>query len=100
MQWALEYYTAAGGKSPVKDFIDALSPESKAKFIFIADLLSEYGLTCPGALCQTDHGNTEAFRDPDEGPAEHPQSILFRVHREEAGTSPRVYKKDRQDTSA
>ena len=44
MQWALEYYTAAGGKSPVKDFIDALSPESTAKFIFIADLLMEYGL--------------------------------------------------------
>ena len=44
MQWALEYYKAASGKSPVKDFIDSLSPESAAKFIFIADLLAEYGL--------------------------------------------------------
>jgi phage-related protein len=26
------------------EFIDALSPESKAKFIFIADLITEYGL--------------------------------------------------------
>lgn len=29
--------------SPVKKFIDSLSPESKAKYIFIADLLEEYG---------------------------------------------------------
>lgn len=44
MEWSIEYYTAAGGKSPVEEFIDTLSPESKAKFIFISDLLTAYGL--------------------------------------------------------
>lgn len=44
MQWSIEYFVGDNGKSPVKDFIDALSPESKAKFIFIADLLMEYGM--------------------------------------------------------
>jgi len=32
------------GKWPVKEFIDLLSAESKAKYVFIADLLEEYGL--------------------------------------------------------
>ena len=45
MQWSLEYYVDENGKSPVKNFIDAISAESKAKFIFIADLLTEYGLS-------------------------------------------------------
>jgi phage-related protein len=44
MQWSIEYYAETGERSPVKEFIDSLSPESKAKFIFIADLLTEYGL--------------------------------------------------------
>ncbi len=44
MQWSIEYFVGENGKSPVKDFIGSLSPESKAKFIFIADLLTEYGL--------------------------------------------------------
>ena len=44
MQWVIEYYSAENKKSSVKEFIDALSSESKAKFIFIADLLTEYGL--------------------------------------------------------
>ena len=44
MQWSIEYYAAENGKTPVKDFIDSLSVESKAKFIFIAGLLTEYGL--------------------------------------------------------
>jgi len=44
MQWKIEYYETAEGKSPVKEFIDSLSPESKAKYIFIADLLEEYGI--------------------------------------------------------
>jgi phage-related protein len=45
MQWAIEYFVSESGKSPVEDFVDSLSAESKAKFIFIADLLSEYGLS-------------------------------------------------------
>jgi phage-related protein len=44
MQWSIEYFISNSGRSPVKEFIDALSPDSKAKFIFIADLLTEYGL--------------------------------------------------------
>ena len=44
MQWSIEYFVAENGKSPVRDFIDSLSAEGKAKFIFIADLLTEYGL--------------------------------------------------------
>ncbi|MEW6110249.1 MAG: type II toxin-antitoxin system RelE/ParE family toxin [Nitrospirota bacterium] len=44
MNWAIEYYVTPEGKSPVKEFIDSLSPESKAKFIFIADLLEVYGI--------------------------------------------------------
>jgi phage-related protein len=44
MQWSIDYFVSENGKSPIKDFIDSLSPESKAKFIFIADLLTEYGL--------------------------------------------------------
>lgn len=32
------------GKCPVKEFIDLLSAEGKAKYVFIADLLEEYGL--------------------------------------------------------
>jgi phage-related protein len=44
MQWSIEYYVAENGKSPARDFIGSLSAESKAKFIFIADLLTEYGL--------------------------------------------------------
>lgn len=44
MGWDIEYYVSENGKSSVKDFIDALSPESKAKYIFIADLLEEFGI--------------------------------------------------------
>ena len=43
-QWVIEYYVTTEGKSPVKEFIASLSPESKAKYIFIADLLEEYGI--------------------------------------------------------
>lgn len=60
MEWSLEYYTSDSGKSTVKEFIDSLSPESKAKYIFIADLLTEYGLKRERALCKTHNGNPEA----------------------------------------
>jgi len=39
--WTIEYYATAEGMSPARDFVDSLSPESKAKYIFIADLLKE-----------------------------------------------------------
>ncbi len=44
MDWTIEYYQTDDGKCPVKEFIDLLSAESKAKYIFIADLLGAYGL--------------------------------------------------------
>jgi len=44
MRWTIEYYTTREGKSPVRDFIDALSAESQAKYIFITDLLEDYGI--------------------------------------------------------
>jgi len=44
VRWTIEYYASTNGKSPVKDFIDSLSAESKARYIFIADLLEEYGI--------------------------------------------------------
>jgi len=44
MEWTIEYYLADNDRSPVRDFIDSLSAASKAKFIFIADLLTKYGL--------------------------------------------------------
>ncbi len=42
MDWTIEYYQTADGKCPVREFIDLLSAESKAKYVFIADLLGEY----------------------------------------------------------
>ena len=42
--WTIEYYETSRGKCPVREFVDSLSPESKAKYIFIADLLEEYGI--------------------------------------------------------
>ncbi len=44
MQWAIEYYVTSEGRCPVKEFIDGLSFEAQAKYIFIADLLAEYGI--------------------------------------------------------
>jgi phage-related protein len=44
MQWEIEYYETAEKKSPVKEFIDSLSPESKAKYVFVSDLLEEHGI--------------------------------------------------------
>ncbi len=44
MSWAIEYYTTREGNRPAEEFINSLSPASKAKYVFIADLLEEYGL--------------------------------------------------------
>jgi hypothetical protein len=44
MHWTIEYCITSDGKCPVREFIEQLSPESKAKYIFIADLLDQYGL--------------------------------------------------------
>jgi phage-related protein len=44
MEWAIEYYFTEKGDCPVKEFIDALSPEGQAKYIFITTLLKKYGI--------------------------------------------------------
>ena len=42
--WAIEYYHTATGSIPVAEFIDALRPQAKAKFIRSLELLEQYGL--------------------------------------------------------
>ena len=42
--WEIEYYQTGAGTVPVTEFIDALSPQVKAKFIRSLELLEEYGL--------------------------------------------------------
>jgi phage-related protein len=44
MRWTIEYYVTADGKCPVREFIDGLSYEGQAKYIFITRLLTEYGI--------------------------------------------------------
>ena len=44
MDWTIEYYMTREGKSPVKEFINSLSAEGQAKYIFITRLLKEYGI--------------------------------------------------------
>lgn len=44
MNWTIEYYVTVEGKCPVKEFIDSLSEEGQAKYIFITKLLKEYGI--------------------------------------------------------
>jgi len=42
--WEIEYYQTAAGSVPVAEFIDALSPQAKAKYIRSLELLEQYGL--------------------------------------------------------
>lgn len=61
MQWQIEYYKTIEGKSPVKEFIYSLSPESKAKYIFIADLLEEYGIVVKEPYVKPITGHRKLF---------------------------------------
>ena len=42
--WKVVYYISPSGKIPVKDFLDASSPKSKAKALRILMHVQEYGL--------------------------------------------------------
>jgi len=42
--WEIEYYMAANGRIPVKEFIDALNFKEKAKVARTIDLLEEFGI--------------------------------------------------------
>jgi hypothetical protein len=44
VNWTIEYYVTVEGRCPVKEFIDSLSEEGQAKYIFITKLLKEYGI--------------------------------------------------------
>ncbi len=44
MRWTIDYYETNDGSCPVKEFIDSLSHEGQAKYIFITKLLTEYGV--------------------------------------------------------
>jgi phage-related protein len=44
MHWTIDYYEAIDGRCPVKEFVDSLSHEGQAKYIFITKLLTEYGV--------------------------------------------------------
>lgn len=44
MNWEIEYYVTSSGNCPIKEFIDSLSPEGKARYIFITRLIREHGI--------------------------------------------------------
>ncbi|RJQ53984.1 MAG: type II toxin-antitoxin system RelE/ParE family toxin [Nitrospiraceae bacterium] len=44
MRWTIAYYVTGNNKCPAKEFIDSLSDEGQARFIFITRLLTEYGI--------------------------------------------------------
>jgi len=42
--WDIEYYEAANGQIPVKEFIEALNVKERAKIARTIDLLEEFGI--------------------------------------------------------
>ena len=44
MNWEIEYYVTGSGNCPIKEFIDSLSPDGKARYIFITRLIKEHGI--------------------------------------------------------
>lgn len=61
MEWSIEYYVTSSGKRPVEEFINSLSPDSKSKYIFIADLLEEYGLNVKEPYVKSIKGYRKLF---------------------------------------
>jgi phage-related protein len=43
--WEIHYYENAGGRAPVRDFIDAMPLHAKARTIHTLDLIEGYGLS-------------------------------------------------------
>ena len=66
VKWTIEYYVMREGKSPVRDFIDALSAESQAKYIFIADLLEQYGNQVREPYVKAIRGQKKLFEITDQ----------------------------------
>ena len=61
MEWVIEYYVTDNGKYPVKDFVDSLSPVGKAKYIFISDLLEQYGIAVREPYVKAIKGKRKLF---------------------------------------
>jgi phage-related protein len=61
VNWTIEYYVTSDGKCPVKEFIDLLSHESKAKYVFITDLLEDYGLNVKEPYVKPVTGSRKLF---------------------------------------
>jgi len=61
MEWSIEYYVTSSGKRPVEEFINSLSPDSKSKYIFIADLLEECGLNVKEPYVKSIKGYRKLF---------------------------------------
>jgi phage-related protein len=61
MGWTIKYYTDSYGTCSVRDFIDSISPEARAKFIFIADLLEEYGIGVKEPYVKSISGQKKLF---------------------------------------
>ncbi|MBI5199422.1 MAG: type II toxin-antitoxin system RelE/ParE family toxin [Nitrospirae bacterium] len=61
MSWAIEYYVTSSGRCPVKEFIDSLSDEGQAKYIFITRLLKEYGVAVKEPYVKQIAGHRKLF---------------------------------------
>jgi hypothetical protein len=98
MHWAIEYYMTADGKCPVREFIDGLSHEGQAKFIFITKLLIEYGVLVKEPYVKQFTGHKKLFemRIKDETGI---SRILYFTIRKEIHTPAWIYEKDEQDSA-
>ncbi len=61
MEWSIEYYITEQGRCPVKEFVDSLTPEGQAKYIFITKLLKEYGLNVKEPYIKQITGHRKLF---------------------------------------
>jgi phage-related protein len=61
MSWEIEYYFSINNKCPVKEFIDSLSPEGQAKYIFITRLIKEYGINVKEPYVKQIAGHRKLF---------------------------------------
>jgi hypothetical protein len=77
MGWTIDYYTETGGTCPVEEFIDSISPEAQARFIFVADLLEEYGIAVKAPYVKSISGQKKLFE----------KNLLFHVHRQNVGSA-------------
>lgn len=61
MQWTIDYYVTIQGECPVKEFVDNLSHEGQAKYIFITKLLTEYGVLVKEPYVKSLTGHKKLF---------------------------------------